>query len=116
MMFDHNGISGTKAILLAGVLASSILVSRVGAQPATPAATPEAVAAAPARTPPAAPAHFRYHPNRFSRRAGLNYRSSGGSSRSASNGRSRAKSFDLDIACWTETRLGRSTIKSPSRP
>jgi hypothetical protein len=58
MMFDHNGISGTKAILLAGVLASSILVSRVGAQPATPAGKPEAVAAAPAGTPPVAPAHF----------------------------------------------------------
>ena len=72
-MCDRNGIRGTKGMLLAGVLASSILVSPVGAQPATPAAKPEAVAAAPAGTPPGAAAHSRYHPNRFSRRAALNY-------------------------------------------
>jgi len=52
----------SKELLLAGVLASSFLVSPVRGQSATPAANP-AVAAAPSH----------YQPNRFSKRAGLYY-------------------------------------------
>ena len=55
-------IRGTKVMLLAGVLASSILVITVGAQSAAPAGNP-ALAAAPSR----------YQPNRFPRRAGMYY-------------------------------------------
>jgi hypothetical protein len=55
-------VPGTKMLLLVGVLASGILVIRVGAQSAAPARKP-AVAAAPSR----------YQPNRFSRRAGMYY-------------------------------------------
>ena len=45
-MFDYKVISGGKAMLLAGILASGISVLPVGAQSTAPAATP----AAPART------------------------------------------------------------------
>jgi hypothetical protein len=62
-MFEHNVIPGTKLMLLAGVLASGILVIRVGAQAAAPARKPAMAAAAPSR----------YQPNRFSRRAGMYY-------------------------------------------
>ena len=62
-MFDHNGISGTKAMLLAGILASSILVSPVAAQSTAPAEKPAAPAA-----------RSRYQPNRFAGRAGAYYR------------------------------------------
>ena len=61
-MFSHYVMPGTKAILLAGVLASGILVSPAGAQ-----------SAAPAGKPPAAGAPTRYQPNRVSRRSGLYY-------------------------------------------
>ena len=59
-MFDYQVISGSKAMLLAGVLAGGILVSPAGAQSAAPVAQP---AAAPSR----------YQPNRFSKRADLHY-------------------------------------------
>jgi hypothetical protein len=59
-MFDYQVKSGGKSMLLAGVLAGGILVSPAGAQSAAPAAQP-AVAPSP------------YRPNRFSRRAELNY-------------------------------------------
>lgn len=58
----HNLMAGQKVVLLTGVIASGIVVSSVGAQSAAPAKTP-AVAAAPSR----------YQPNRFSKRADLNY-------------------------------------------
>ena len=61
-MFDYQVISGSKGMLLAGVLAGGILVSPAGAQSAAPVAQP-AAAAAPSQ----------YQPNRFSRRAGLQY-------------------------------------------
>jgi hypothetical protein len=59
-MFDLNAIPGTTAWLLAGLLASSIVVSPAGAQSAAAAAAP------------AAPS--RYEPNRFPRRADMYYR------------------------------------------
>ena len=62
-MFDLNAIQGAKAWLLAGFLASSIVVSPAGAQSAAPAVAP-ATAAAPSR----------YEPNRFPRRADMYYR------------------------------------------
>jgi len=62
-MFHGNAIPGTKSLLLAGVLASGILVSMAGAQSAAPAAGKPAVAAAP----------FRYNLNRVSRRASMYY-------------------------------------------
>ena len=61
-MFDYQVISGSKAMLLAGVLAGGILVSPAGAQSAAPVVRP-AVAATPSP----------YQPNRFSRRAELHY-------------------------------------------
>ena len=61
-MLGHHVIPGVKAMLLAGVLANSILVLPVGAQSAAPAGQPSAAA------PPT-----RYQPNRFSRRAELTY-------------------------------------------
>ena len=61
-MFDYQVISGRKSMLLAGVLAGGILVLPAGAQSAAPVTQP-AVAVA--------PSHYR--PNRFSRRAELNY-------------------------------------------
>jgi hypothetical protein len=70
-MFDYTEIRNTKGMLLAGILAGSILVSPAGAQPPTPAAKPEV--AAPAATLSVSPAHSRYHPSRFSRRAELQY-------------------------------------------
>jgi hypothetical protein len=63
-MFDHTYLKlGTKMFLLAGVLASGMLVSRVVAQTATGAAKP-AVTGAPSR----------YQPEHFPRRADLHYR------------------------------------------
>lgn len=59
-MFESNAISGTKALLLAGVLASSFFALPGGAQSAAPAG------AAPA---PGTPT--RYQPNRFSKRADM---------------------------------------------
>jgi len=61
-MFDHNGISGKKAMLLAGILASGISVVPAGAQSPTPAPKP-AVATAPSQ----------YQPSRFSKRAVIYY-------------------------------------------
>jgi hypothetical protein len=62
-IFAHHAMLGTKVMLLAGVLASGILVSMAGAQTAGPTAGKPAVAAAP----------YRFPPNRFSRRAGMYY-------------------------------------------
>ena len=45
-MFKYQAISGTKTMLLAGVLAGGILVSPAGAQSAVPAAQPAAAGAA----------------------------------------------------------------------
>jgi hypothetical protein len=61
-MFDHKVIPGAKAMLVAGVLGSAMLVPPAGAQSAAPAGT-STVAATPSR----------YQPNRFSRRAELHY-------------------------------------------
>jgi hypothetical protein len=61
-MFNHNGIAGTKTMLLAGVLAGGILGLPAGAQSAPQAGTP-----------PAAGAPTRYQPNRAPRRASKYY-------------------------------------------
>jgi hypothetical protein len=61
-MFEQKVISGKKAMVLAGVLAGGILVSPAGAQSTAPVAQPAAAATS---------SHYR--PNRFSRRAELNY-------------------------------------------
>ena len=61
-MSDHNVKSGTKIMLLAGVLASSFSVLPARAQSAAPAATPSAQVVA-----------SRYQTNRFSRRASIYY-------------------------------------------
>ena len=61
-MFDHKLIPDAKVMLLAGVLASSILVTPPGAQSAARAEKPSVAAA---------PTH--YQPNRFSKRAGMYY-------------------------------------------
>jgi hypothetical protein len=62
-MINQYGFTGTKLMLLAGVLASSFLVSTARAQ----------TAAAPAGQAPAAAARPRYQPNRFAGRAGKYY-------------------------------------------
>jgi hypothetical protein len=72
-MFNPYAVPVPRGKLLAGVLAGSILVSPVRAQPATSVVKPETVEVAATGTPPVAPAHSRYRPNRFSRRATLNY-------------------------------------------
>ena len=59
-MVNHCALRGTKTMLLAGVLAGSILV--LGARAQSPSA-------APAGSPPAAGAATRYQPNRIARRA-----------------------------------------------
>jgi hypothetical protein len=59
-MLEHKVISGSKAMLLAGVLAGGILVSPAGAQSSAPVAQPVATSS-------------HYRPARFSRRAELNY-------------------------------------------
>jgi hypothetical protein len=59
-MFEHNVISGTKRMLLAAGLASSILIVPVGAQSPAPAGQPPGAA-------------LRYQPSRFSKRAELHY-------------------------------------------
>jgi hypothetical protein len=61
-MINRNVLSVTKLILLAGVLASSVRVSSVGAQSAAPAVQP-AVTEAPSR----------FHQNRAPRRATIYY-------------------------------------------
>jgi hypothetical protein len=61
-MFGINIIADTKAVLLAGALASGIPVSPAEAQSVAPAGQPS-VAAAP----------YRYQPNRFPKREGLFY-------------------------------------------
>jgi hypothetical protein len=66
ILLRQNLISGAKAILLAGVLASGILVSPARAQSA-------AQPAAPADKPAVASAPSRYQPNRFSKRASIHY-------------------------------------------
>jgi hypothetical protein len=60
-MFEHKVISGSKTMLLAGVLAGGILLSPAGAQSAA-SGQPGAVSAT-----------SRYHPVRFSRHADLHY-------------------------------------------
>ena len=67
-MFDRNVISKTKSMLLAGVLASGILVLPSGAQSPAPGGTP-----AQAGTPPAAGLSHRNQPNHFSKRAEMYY-------------------------------------------
>jgi hypothetical protein len=62
-MINQYGFAGTKLMLLAGVLASSFLVSTARAQ----------TTAAPAGQAPAAAARPRYQPNRFAGRAGKYY-------------------------------------------
>ena len=64
----RNVVPGTKAMLLAGVLASGIAVSSAGAQSAAAAQS-----VAPVAKPPVAGAPSHYQPNRFSRRAELHY-------------------------------------------
>ena len=59
-MFYYRATTRTKSILLAGVLAGSILVSGAGAQSAAPAANPVATGS-------------QYQTQRFSRRAELHY-------------------------------------------
>jgi hypothetical protein len=67
-MIDCNVILKTTSMLLAGVLASGILVLKVGAQSPAPAGT-----TAPAAKPSVAAAPTRYKPNRFAGRAGKYY-------------------------------------------
>ncbi len=67
-MSDRNGIWKTTVMLLAGVLASGILVLPAGAQSPAQAGIP-----AQAEKASAAAARPRYQPNRFSRRADLHY-------------------------------------------
>ena len=61
-MINRNLITGANGLLLAGVLASGFLVSRLAAQ-----------SAAPAGQPPVAATRSRYQPNRFAGRAGKYY-------------------------------------------
>lgn len=62
-----------KGMLIAMVLPSSILAARIAAQsPASPT-TPSAAAQSPAAKPSTAATPYRYHPSRFSRRAGMYY-------------------------------------------
>lgn len=76
-MFRNDRILSAKSVLLAGVLAGSILISQAGAQTDGGAGKPAApVTAAPA--PPAARTagtSYRYLPNRIPRRAGMYYES-----------------------------------------
>jgi len=62
-MMDRNVILKTTSMLLAGVLASGILVLRAGAQSAAPAAKSSVTAAS-----------TRYRPDRFAGRAGTYYK------------------------------------------
>jgi hypothetical protein len=62
-MIDRNVILKTTSMLLAGVLASGILVLTAGAQSGAPAAKPSATAAS-----------TRYSPDRFAGRAGTYYK------------------------------------------
>ena len=62
-MMDRNVILKTTSMLLAGVLASGILVLRTGAQSAAPAAKSSVTAAS-----------TRYRPDRFAGRAGTYYK------------------------------------------
>jgi len=61
-MFEHKVIPDAKVMLLAGVLASGILVAPPGVQSAARAEKPSVAAAS-----------THYQPNRFSRRAGMYY-------------------------------------------
>jgi hypothetical protein len=63
-MMNYNVISGTKVMLLAGVLVSGIAVSPVRAQTAAPAVQPRV-----------APAPYRFRPNGFSTRREMYYSS-----------------------------------------
>jgi len=67
-MFDENGIRGAKGMLLAGILASGILVSAVAAQSAAPAG-----GAAPAGKTAGAGAPYRYEPRGVPKHAALYY-------------------------------------------
>jgi hypothetical protein len=62
-MIDRNMILKTTSMLLAGVLASGILVLRAGAQSAAPAAKPSVT-----------PTSTRFRPDRFAGRAGTYYK------------------------------------------
>jgi hypothetical protein len=61
-MLDHDGIRGTRTMLLAWILAGGILVSPAGAQSSAPAAKPVA-----------APDPIRYQRNQFPRQAQMYY-------------------------------------------
>lgn len=65
-LFNRNVMSGTKAMLLAGMLAGGIFVSTLCAQTATPAPATKPAPAAASPTP-------RFQPNRFAGRAGKYY-------------------------------------------
>src|SRR6266481_3044369 len=67
-MIDRKVILKTTSLLLAGVLASSILVLTAGAQSPAPAGT-----TAPAAKPSVTAAPSRYRPDRFAGRAGKYY-------------------------------------------
>jgi hypothetical protein len=67
-MIDRKVILKTTSLLVAGVLASSVLVVTVGAQSPAPAAT-----TAPAAKPSVTAAPSRYRPDRFAGRAGKYY-------------------------------------------
>jgi hypothetical protein len=71
-MRNYKAAFGSKALLLAGILAGSFVVSPAICQQPPPSAPP-AQAPAPAEKPksPAAPVH--YHPDRFAGRAGTYY-------------------------------------------
>jgi hypothetical protein len=69
-MLEHNGIRGTKTMLLAGILAGGILVSPAGGQSSAPVQS-----ASLAGTPAAAPAPYRNRPNRVAKRAAAIYES-----------------------------------------
>jgi hypothetical protein len=67
-MIDRKVILKTTSLLVAGVLASSVMVLTVGAQSPAPAGT-----TAPATKPPVPAAPSRYRPDRFAGRAGKYY-------------------------------------------
>ena len=68
-MINRNMILKTTSLLLAGVLASGILILRAGAQSPAPAGT-----TAPAAKPSMTAASGRFRPDRFAGRAGTYYR------------------------------------------
>ena len=77
-MMDHKGISESTSMLLAGVLASSILAFQVKAQSVAPSGTktapsPAAATVMPSPAASAPPVRRRFQPDRFAGRAGKYY-------------------------------------------